>query len=201
MVSGFNKFSQIKTWHHADDSDPVADSPEEGWFRFLSGHYSGYQYGVSGIEDDDWQYSNSASDHNEYLGAQKPSGSGSFNSMQANTMTAFCCGCHGKFHVKERSGNWIRHPADKKIPIQGEYGSYTQYDPLTPVARPSLTGWTGPSSSVNKGGTVTEDMVMCLSCHVAHGSAYDDLLRWDYSTMNAGGGGSGGCFTCHTEKN
>jgi len=41
---------------------------------------------------------------------------------------------------------------------------------------------------------------MCLSCHVAHGSPYADMLRWDYGTMVAGGGGSGGCFTCHTQK-
>ena len=33
-----------------------------------------------------------------------------------------------------------------------------------------------------------------------NGSPYDDMIRWDYSSMNAGGG-SGGCFICYTGKN
>jgi hypothetical protein len=43
---------------------------------------------------------------------------------------------------------------------------------------------------------------MCLSCHGAHATDYPDILRWNYDTMNAGGGGLDvGCFTCHTQKN
>lgn len=196
MVSGFNKFSQITTWHHADDSDTVSDSAEEGWFRFLAGHFSGYEYGVSGIEDDDWQYTCSSTDHNEYLGKQVASGTGGFVSIGANTITAFCCGCHGKFHEKQQDGVWIRHPIDKLIPILNGYGAYTTYDPLAPVARPDLTGWTGPSPLVNEGGTEQKDMVMCLSCHRAHGSPYPDMLRWDYDALVVGKG----CYTCHTAK-
>jgi len=46
------------------------------------------------------------------------------------------------------------------------------------------------------------DLVMCLSCHKPHGSPYSDMLRWDYSEMIAGDDSkSGGCFTCHTQKN
>ncbi|MBN2373194.1 hypothetical protein JXL19_05355 [bacterium] len=196
MVSGYNRFSQIKSWHHANDSGPVVDSKEEGWFRFLSGHYSGYEHGVAGIEDDDWQYTYSKSDHNEYLGKQVASGTGSFVSIGANTMTAFCCGCHGVFHVKKSAGEWIRHPVDRIIPITNGYELYTEYDPLVPVARPDLTGWTGPRATVNQGGTVQKDMVMCLSCHRAHGSPYPDILRWDYSTIMD----EKGCITCHTTK-
>ncbi|MGA1795635.1 MAG: cytochrome c3 family protein [bacterium] len=72
----------------------------------------------------------------------------------------------------------------------------TWYDPLAPVARPDLTGWTGPSPLVNEGGTEQKDMVMCLSCHRAHGSPYPDMLRWDYDALVAGKG----CYTCHTAK-
>jgi hypothetical protein len=47
--------------------------------------------------------------------------------------------------------------------------------------------------------------VMCLSCHRAHGSPYNDMLRWDYDGMVAGNGSGGGndgtgCFKCHSEK-
>ena len=161
---------------------------------------SGDGDGVEGIEDDDWQYTTSASDHNEYLGAVgDPTGSGGF--IVGNTMTGYCTGCHGLFHV-EQDGDaaWIRHPSDAVIPDSGEYQYYTVYDPLTPVARPSLDGWTAPSGTVTPG----TDLVMCLSCHRAHGSPYPDMLRWDYDSQVAGGGGGGadntGCFTCHTEK-
>jgi predicted CXXCH cytochrome family protein len=188
----------LSGFHHADDTaDVVVDNNPagQGWYRFLSGHKHGNGHGVSGIEDDDWQKTVDSSNHNEYLGyvASKNAPYGLAN----NTMTGFCCGCHGKFHLQESSGEWIRHPSDAVIPDSGEYQYYITYDPLAPVARPSLSGWTVP------GGTVTPDtdMVMCLSCHRPHGSPYPDMLRWDYDTMIAGGGpNDNGCFICHTSK-
>ncbi|MBW1795261.1 MAG: cytochrome c3 family protein [Deltaproteobacteria bacterium] len=92
-------------------------------------------------------------------------------------------------------GDWIRHPSDKVLPSSGEYASYTTYSVEAPVGRTTV-----PDAM---GNTVTPgtDVVTCLSCHVAHASDYPDLLRWDYSTMNAGGGeNTSGCFVCHTEK-
>ncbi|HID30085.1 MAG TPA: hypothetical protein EYP19_08780 [Desulfobacterales bacterium] len=182
-------------YHHKDDTGPVIDTAEEGWFRFLAGHMGGAGSGVSGIEDPNWQYTADANDHNEYLGNSATKTSGGGFAPLGNTMTGFCCGCHGNFHVQQDgSNNWIRHPSDAVIPNSGEYASMaTTYNPAVPVARPSLSSVSGTVAP----GT---DMVMCLSCHVAHGSPYNDMLRWDYSTMNAGGGGSGGCFVCHTEK-
>ena len=76
------------------------------------------------------------------------------------------------------------------------------YDPNVPVARPNTFDWTAPDSNVYLG----EDMVMCLSCHVAHGSQYSDMLRWDMGDMVVGAEneafdkGGNGCFKCHTEK-
>ena len=54
-------------YHHRDDSDVLIDTLEEGWYRYLSGHQSGRWRGVTGIEDDDYEYTYSASDHNEYM--------------------------------------------------------------------------------------------------------------------------------------
>jgi predicted CXXCH cytochrome family protein len=198
-------------YHHADDSNIVVGSvldDTDGFYRFLTGHQSGSGLGVSGIEDEDWQATTEVDDHNEYLGFQDTLDSGfvGFGAL-GHTMTGFCCGCHGNFHVEHPGGgdpSWIRHPSDGVIPDRDEYadaygaagGGTGVYDPQVPVARPDLTGWPGPSAAVN----LDSDMVMCLSCHRAHGSQYPDMLRWDYDTMTAGGGGSGGCFTCHTEK-
>jgi predicted CXXCH cytochrome family protein len=169
--------------HHADDSATVVGE-DGGWYRFL--------FDVKGIEDDDWEKTISATDHNEYQG-------GAFNSV-----SRWGCGCHSQFHALANPGGvgvaspWLRHPVDVILPDAGEYAAYTQYSPEAPVARPDLTGYSGPSSTVTPG----TDMVMCLSCHRPHGSPYKDILRWDYDEMIAGDSSkSGGCFTCHSHKN
>jgi predicted CXXCH cytochrome family protein len=207
----------LRPAHHADDSATVIGaekSSTDGYYRFLSGHFTGEGYGVCGIEDSDWQANSSPGNHNEYLGfsgedkVKESVGSIylAFSEL-GHTMTAFCCGCHGKFHQEQNtSGGWIRHPSDAGIPATGEYqyafgstggGAPGIYDPLVPVARVTLTSVTG---TVTIGGT-SPDMVMCLSCHRPHGSPYDDLLRWDYGDMLAGGGSNTtGCFACHTKK-
>ena len=175
--------------HHAPQQ--AAGAPAEaanGFFRFLSGHSGGL--GVRGIEDSDRELTKGASDHNEYLGS-------TLNTN--NTMTGYCIGCHGEFHTQlDGNDNWIRHPSDAVLPNSGEYTAYTVYDPNVPVARPDLGNILDTGLVANNA-----DMVMCLSCHRAHGSPNDDMLRWNYSGMVAGNGGDAagtGCFTCHSEK-
>ncbi len=89
---------------------------------------------------------------------------------------------------------FTRHPTDVVIPNENEYQYYTTYSVEAPPGRTTV-----PDSA---SGIVDPDIdvVTCLSCHAAHATDYPDLLRWDYTTMLAGGGGSGGCFTCHTTK-
>jgi hypothetical protein len=194
-------------YHHKNNAttEPLVDSAEKGWYRFLAGHMSGDGFGVAGIEDSAWQQNPSASVHNEYLGysATKTS-AGGFSNSGANVITAYCTGCHGNFHIEqEASSVWIRHPSDTLVPNRGEFagafgasGGTGTYDPLIPVARPSLTGWTGPSSTV----TLDTDLVMCLSCHRAHASPYFKMVRWDYKSSSLSTSLSG-CLVCHTLKN
>jgi len=82
-------------------------------------------------------------------------------------------------------GAWIRYPSDAALP---ETYAYTVYEPLAPVARPDLSGYSGPSPTVTPG----TDLVMCLSCHRAHGSPYASMLRWSGSEEDDG------CKICHT---
>ena len=197
--------------HHADDGDyaggakHVSSAP---WYRFLSAHptFVG-SLGVEGIEHEKWNYGATSSLHNEYLG--KPDVYMKFTAdfySLGNTVTAFCCGCHGVFHIENEkangSGYWHRHPSDHVIPNSGEYasafgasGGTGTYDPDVPVARPDLSSGT-PSDKVTLG--AGGDIVMCLSCHRAHGSKYYKMMRWDYK--GSPGGGEGGCSTCHTSK-
>jgi len=80
------------------------------------------------------------------------------------------------------------------LPPTGEYAQYTVYSVEAPVMRTTV------ADSISQVVTPGSDGPMCLSCHKSHGSDYPKMLRWDYQTMIAGGGGSGGCFTCHTTK-
>lgn len=198
----------LNVMHHADDGTGTKYVGASPWYRFLSGHASGFGSGVTGIEHVGWNYGATigSANHNEYLGSVGDKTSAGGFAGLGNTMTAFCTGCHGNFHIQDSTATgaapWLRHPSDAVIPNSGEYAFMsTLYNPDTPVARPAnFAGWTTgtPSAAVAPG----TDMVMCLSCHVAHGSPYDDLLRWDYAAMVAGttDPGNTGCFVCHTTK-
>jgi hypothetical protein len=192
-------------FHHKNNpsSEPLVKSADDGWYRFLSGHQTGDGHGVSGLEDANWQKDPTSSIHNEYLGySGSKTSAGGFSSL-GDTITAYCTGCHGNFHVEQSSNVWIRHPSDSIIPDRGEFsnafgaiGGIGTYDPLVPVARPSIDGWTEPKSTVE----LNSDLVMCLSCHRAHASPYFKMLRWDYKSW-PGNGGTNGCTVCHTSKN
>ncbi len=214
--------------HHADDSNIVVggdESDTDGYYRFLSGHMSGNTHGVCGIEDSDWQATKSPTDHNEYSGfsnwtdknayADKQYAAGFYN--MGHTMSAFCFGCHGNYHIQNEEahggGRWTRHPSDWEIPNSGEYakafganGTGTgTYDPDVPLARPAgpYFPWTGPESTVVfERGTgywgPIGDMVMCISCHRPHGSPYPKMLRWDMTDMGQPGEDNKACSVCHT---
>jgi hypothetical protein len=183
--------------HHANDHDymvgGLVTNADQGWYRFVSGHMTGDGLGAEGYEDGDWQKTCSSSDHNEYLGNQV-SGNYGFYGL-GNTVTAFCTGCHGDFHVRQGSQSpWLRHPSDAILPVSGEYANYTVYNCIVPVARPTLPS--DPSPTVTPG----TDMVMCLSCHRAHASPFFKMMRWDYKSTNLSDALSG-CNLCHTSKN
>lgn len=168
-------------------------------FRFLGG--------IKGLENGDWNWNETSTTHNEYYGVNDTSNRNQINSTYANkdTISFSCAECHGYFHSRiddtTTGSPWLRHPTDVDLPNSGEYQYYNPdngnvYSVEAPVARPSVPA---VSSSTVTPGT---DIVMCLSCHRAHGSPYADILRWDYTTMIAGSGNSDtGCFTCHTQKN
>jgi hypothetical protein len=194
---------------HHQNVDGKLDTADEVYnsYRFLMG--------VKGFENNGskpWENFD-ANNHNEYFGATTPMTFGGANCnichqgsgiYPANgTISGFCGTCHREFHVVEGIGGdtispFTRHPTDVLLPGTGEYAGYNgagnPYSVEAPVARTTV-----PDSI---GNTVIPgtDVVMCLSCHMAHASDYPDMLRWDYDTMIAGGGGSGGCFTCHTTK-
>jgi predicted CXXCH cytochrome family protein len=81
-----------------------------------------------------------------------------------------------------------------------EYGGATHtYSVVAPVGSTDVS--TVLSSVYATPGGADDAIVTCISCHRAHGTPYDDLLRWDYATcVSAGGNDECGCFACHTTK-
>ncbi|MEJ2255127.1 MAG: hypothetical protein P8Y75_12345 [Nitrospirota bacterium] len=167
----------IFTYHHQDP--PV--------YRFLKGHGTGPPFGplgddrknyttypdyVKGIEDADWEYTTSLTDHNVYQGTTDVYLSDGTNGLQLqHTMTAFCSGCHYGFHGYQNgiygeygmgSGSpWLRHPTDVALSTYGEYGSV---DPKNNYSTESPVAWTSITNATVYDGPV----VMCLTCHRPH---------------------------------
>jgi hypothetical protein len=207
-TEGLDNWAGIKGAHHSNTggSATVANSATTigNSYRFL--------LGIKGLEDVNWNNNESTSSHNEYFGQADLTGRNVAGTVSGGTDTISyaCAQCHGDFHTDIDADDpgaapWRRHPTDIVLP-SGEYQSYnggSGYNLEAPVARGSVP--TASSSSVDTDGTGGDGaIVMCLSCHRAHGSPEPDLLRWDYDTMNAGttdGSKTGtGCFVCHTEK-
>ncbi|MGV1100606.1 cytochrome c3 family protein [Thiovibrio sp. JS02] len=208
-ISGPTGLQALGGAHHnnvdgrCDSATTVGNS-----YRFLRG-VKGYENQV-----DKWQNTSAAS-HNEYYGTSAPLELSCSTrhcheqpdsvSPPSNTISGFCGTCHGNFHTLSDNGEdgigtgsvspFIRHPNDIVIKNSGEYQNYTTYDPTVPVGRTIVPE--NASASVTPG----TDVVTCLSCHMAHASPYPDMLRWDYTEMQAGTAATGGCFVCHSLKN
>jgi predicted CXXCH cytochrome family protein len=186
-------------------SDGVADCSAGigDCYRFLGG--------IVGFEDEDYQWTADASDHNEYAGendtnTERDEGD-TTDYTNDHTISWLCAKCHGQFHasidVDASFGSpWVRHPTDIVLPSTGEYASYGNYSIIVPVARGTILSSTTHSSTVTEGNSAddTGAIVMCLSCHRAHGSPEEDLLRFTYDQDAGAGTNTTGCFVCHTTK-
>ncbi|UCD34448.1 MAG: hypothetical protein JSU90_09120 [Nitrospiraceae bacterium] len=194
----------IKGAHHKNVSGKLDTANQPGnSYRFLD-H-------IKGLEDADWEKTESVSDHNEYFGASTPptySGNCTICHQATGiypsngTISGFCGTCHRQFHVTDSIGGdtsspFTRHPTDVVLPNSGEYSGYNgagnPYSLLAPLARTTLPDSAG--STVNPG----VDVIMCLSCHGAHATDNADMMRWNYQSGTLATALSG-CTVCHTAK-
>ena len=116
------------------------------------------------------------------------------------TISELCGKCHGNFHGTtntQSGGEWIRHPSDTALPTGWAMGA-TDYAFDGDDAKNNPFGYT--NATYTAGGT----QVTCLSCHRAHGTENQDLLRWGYAdddsaqTQIAGTSTvTYGCLGCH----
>jgi hypothetical protein len=202
--SAEDEYDAVHGSHHTKDFMLKFGSIDESSQGSSVGTSYRFLLGVKGGEDSDWHATSSDSDHNEYKGATSGVES-TQTSPGSNSVSGLCAECHGDFHGNATdtgvSSPWKRHPTDISLPGAGtEYANYTSYNLQVPVARTVIPD--SPSNTVDPIGT-SDDIVMCLSCHRAHTSPYQDILRWKYEDMIAGTTGDGagqGCFVCHSSK-
>jgi hypothetical protein len=201
-----DQIESMFTAHHNNDMTTWKDgSTLPASYRFLNG--------IKGLEDQQYEFlpgsGLAGGHHNKYFGQDRSNE----NDTAEGTISSLCAQCHGDFH--NGSGNitdglmgagvWLRHPTDYDMgntDAGSEYRSYgdsggggtNEYSVVSPLA-------TANTSDVLNSTVFTETddtIVMCLSCHRAHGTPYDAILRWDYKSWP--GGGFNGCAVCHTSK-
>lgn len=194
-------FTAVKGGHHGDDSTLDGSSVAKS-YRFLKG--------ILGLEDPEWEFQPTASKHNQYHGEARKADT----ATNTKTISYLCAECHGDFHSGAGDlgadgtiwgAPWLRHPTDldmNDLP-NTEYALYNEDKSYSVVAPVASTDVSVVKSSVLNG--PGDAVVTCISCHRAHGSPYDDLLRWNYNETGhemvaAGGAGNVGCFVCHTTK-
>jgi hypothetical protein len=170
---------------------------------FHHGSQTGYRYlqffdgaaahtPIKGLGSADWELGGAdASNHNVYFAMNGTGGATN------DSINALCALCHGDFHgtADVQSGsNWIRHPTENLLSDAAGWTmtSVTVDYENNPFSFNDLTGKLTTTAYDTTGARVA-----CVSCHRAHGTANDDILRWDYATMSAGGGGTTGCLGCH----
>ncbi len=165
----------VKYAHH-NTTPKTGESSVANDFRFLRG--------VTGVEDNSpsngrWEVDNTNSSHNEYKGAD------GFSGTEAEESISYLCyRCHGYYH--DPSGSFaFSHPSNYRL-TSYEAGTYNM---VTPVARPE-DNYSGDPTTVRTG--ANGDLVMCLSCHRAHASPYEKMMRWNYTDST-----DPECLNCH----
>ena len=188
-----------------DNGTASADTVAES-YRFL--------LGIKGTEDSDWEYTLNATDHNGYYAAAYTN---PFTTPSDEASINYLCGeCHGRFHYETNSTSnysspWLRHPTDYDMNnVSGkEYGNYPNTAIFSGKLGVSATGDYFADVPVgNTDGAVKSQVlqvsgdaiVLCVSCHRAHATPFDDILRWNYRGWPGISDDQNGCLACHTTK-
>jgi cytochrome c553 len=208
---GTTEFGGIRGSHHGTANILTSNQVCTGAtvptsYRFLAGIKGTEQN--NGI-DDSYERNVASDKHNAYYGRDSADRS---DPSITSTISFLCAECHGNFHDSTGVGTaspWLRHPTDIDMPLTvagggaSEFAGYTTYDPVVPV------GFiTTASANVSQTTVPVPGIVMCVSCHRAHGSTYNDLLRWAYAPDDFGGtledqpdpATAPSCRTCHRNK-
>lgn len=164
-------------------------------YRFLRNPTGGVGTAIGGLGSLNWEMGGAtATNHNVYQ-----AGDGAGVDTNTNSISGFCAKCHDVFHGNANTGGptspFNRHPTDQFLTAGMIAGATVDYN-LNPFAfaNPGALNTTTAYTTANA-------QVACVSCHRSHGSEQADLLRFDYTTQQAGAGTSStGCLGCHVTQ-
>jgi hypothetical protein len=107
------------------------------------------------------------------------------------SVSLWCANCHALMHSTFGA---VVHPADQALGSSGDitsnYNAYkksgnvtgvraTAYSSLVPFQLDNTTDLAAlTTATTSTAGPITTDRVMCLSCHRAHASGFDSMMRW-----------------------
>ena len=210
----------MKGSHHNNDHTIWKDGttlPKS--YRFLNG--------IQGYGSSKYEYPGATTltrnEHNRYFGKvrndQSDPAAPDFQANSVNgTISGFCALCHQDFHNGNNSlgifgsGVWIRHPTDYDMSdsvsskeyldynfkVMGTTGGQRYYNVVAPLS--TAVKNTTPQEFVFTGSN-NDAIVMCISCHRAHGSEFHSALRWNYRDWPSSASKSyDGCSICHATK-
>ncbi len=174
----------IRGGHHADLKGAISTpgTAAADSYRML--------IGIAGYEDPEWELTPTDIAHNQYKAVDQVHDNA--------TISSLCSRCHGMFHQQADLDVWTKHPVNFDLSNTALGSEYRAYGGLNHAYQPAVP--LGSSQVNTPLGRVTlqggDAIITCVSCHRAHGSPYDKLLRWDYA-----GSSGAGCVVCHTAKN
>jgi predicted CXXCH cytochrome family protein len=192
---------------HGNHDVAGSDAGITGFHHMVSGPYrflqtmnaSSVHTGIGGQGAADWEaalISTGTGDKNIYL-----AGDGAGNNAAGDTISSLCAMCHGNFHgateLDVHNGSvWTRHPTDANISALN--GTPTVDYISNPFGFDAAAqAGLDPTSPYDE----TNAQVVCVSCHRAHGTDQNDLLRFDYGNMSAGSTTvTSGCLGCHVDQ-
>ncbi len=167
--------------------------------------------GIQGLGDSGYEYHPTDLRHNKYYGLDRASET----EGAIGTISSHCSHCHEDYHNGSNTlapsgaygtGVWLRHPTDfdmSNATSSSEYQLYndssTYGDNTYSVISPVATAEDSAIVNTTIFSQSNDAVVMCISCHRAHGSPFAGSLRWNYKAWPAAG--YNGCAVCHTSKN
>lgn len=179
--------------------DVVGDAGISGYHHGSKVGYRFLQIGAAAYNSANQVLGTGSADY-EYNAGTGPTAT-NHNVYSASTtfgISKLCGNCHGVFHgtAADHTGSaspFIRHPTDNLI---STISTPTVNYSANPFAFAVVTGLSTSVAYV-----VADARVSCLSCHRAHGTAEDDILRFAYSAQLAGSSTvTSGCLGCHTKQ-
>ncbi|MFO7605555.1 MAG: hypothetical protein R6W72_04560 [Desulfurivibrionaceae bacterium] len=117
-------------------------------------------------------------------------------SRYASGMSEWCANCHDEYLNTAPDAATGKHPTSVLLSKDGydaNYNAYvatgnftgtsaTAYDPLVPFETGGTRADLIAATATDTNGPGATAQVMCLSCHRAHASAFNNMGRWDFDT-------------------